>query len=58
MYKQLSLPLPDEIVIHCFFGCKHIVRSTDPQKAHDLMEQHYTEKHSRQIDRIVGRSGR
>lgn len=51
---QLSLPfVNDIIVVHCFFRCKRIVRSADPQQAHDLMERHYAEKHSDQIDRIV-----
>jgi hypothetical protein len=59
---QLSLPFADEevITIHCFFRCRHVVQSVDLshwaiQTAHDLMEQHYTEKHSHQIDLIVAR---
>ncbi len=52
---QLSLPL-EVIDVHCFFGCPYIACSSDPQEAHNLMEHHYTEKHSQQIDRIVGRT--
>jgi len=43
------------ITVHCFFGCPYVAQSVDPQPAHDLMEQHYTEKHAKQIDRIVAR---
>lgn len=51
---QLSLPFAhDLIVVHCFFRCKHIEQSADPQQAHDMMERHYAEKHSAQIDKIV-----
>jgi len=53
---QLSLPFAhDVIVVHCFFGCKQVAQSADPQQAHDMMEHHYAEKHSIQIDKIVGR---
>ncbi len=31
-----------------------VTQSMDPQEAHDLMEQHYAERHSQQIDRICG----
>jgi hypothetical protein len=52
---QLPLPLDGEIwSVHCFFNCPYVARSTDPQAAHDLMERHYTEKHSQQIARIIG----
>ena len=62
MIEQLHLPLANEevITVHCFFTtwggihtCSHVVRSEDPQMAHDLMEQHYAEKHMQQINRVV-----
>jgi hypothetical protein len=60
--KQLPLPLfndipvrrVDEITVHCFFRCGHVVRSVDPHAAHQLMERHYDERHTQQINRIVG----
>ena len=56
--EQMRLPLANEvIVVHCFFKCAHVVQSADPQTAHDLMERHYADKHSRQIDRIVMKYG-
>jgi hypothetical protein len=54
--EQLALPFDGEIfVVHCFFGCGYVTQSIGPQEAHDLMEQHYAEKHAHQIDRIVAR---
>lgn len=50
--QQLPLPL-EEIVIHCFFGCKHIVQATCPLEAHALMEQHYEVRHAHQIQRAI-----
>jgi hypothetical protein len=53
---QLPMSFAGEvIVIHCFFrSCAHVTQSANPQEAHDLMERHYTDKHTRQIERIVG----
>lgn len=53
---QLLLPLAPEIIdVHCFFRCKYVARSSDPQQAHDLMEKHYAEKHSHQIEQAIRR---
>lgn len=55
MSEYRQLPLMEEITVHCFFHpCPHIVRSTDPEEAHALMEKHYTAKHTQQIERITG----
>lgn len=32
------------IVVHCF-TCPYTVESTDPNEAHDRMEEHYATKH-------------
>lgn len=54
--EQLQLPFDEPVfAVHCFFHCGHVVRSTDPQEAGRLMERHYEQRHSRQIDRIVQR---
>ena len=53
---QLTLPGAGVFTIHCFFGyCSHVAESADCQEAHDLMEQHYTELHQREIDLICYR---
>ena len=41
------------IEVHCFFGCPYVAESVEPQEAHDLMEQHYTQVHAWQIERII-----
>lgn len=52
---QLALPLEAQLItVHCFFRkCPHVAQSVNPQEAHDLMEKHYQEKHSQQIEQIV-----
>lgn len=52
--QQLAFddPVP-EIAVHCFFDCGHLVRGTDPQDVHDVMERHYGERHRRVIAEIV-----
>ncbi len=52
--QQLPLLL-EECTVHCFFHCPYVARSADPQEAHDLMERHYTEKYTKQIEQIVAR---
>lgn len=34
-----------EVTVHCALGCGWLVVDTDPQYAHDAMEQHYAERH-------------
>lgn len=41
----MSARLFDLITVHCF-ACPHTVEGTSPDEAHDLMEAHYSEKHS------------
>ncbi len=56
--EQMTLITDEPITVHCFFRCKYIAQSADPQTAHDLMERHYAEKHAQQIDRIIARYNR
>lgn len=44
MTDQLTLDL-QLIRVHCF-TCPHTVESTDPDVAHDLMEDHYATDHA------------
>lgn len=42
--------------VHCFFGwCRHVVRATSAQSAHDAMEEHYRVEHQAEILRIAPR---
>ncbi len=47
--------LIDLYTVHCFLhmrGCEHTVRSTNPQDAHDRMEEHYATAHRAWLDSI------
>jgi hypothetical protein len=49
----MSGALFDLIAVHCCW-CAHVVRSVDPQTAHDGMEAHYATDHRMIIDSLVG----
>lgn len=55
---QLVFPVEEAPVytVHCFWSprCSHVVRESDPQIAHDGMEQHYSEQHRADINRAIG----
>lgn len=51
MDNQLALDLA-LIRVHCF-ACPHVVEATDPQTAHDLMEDHYRADHAALIRRLA-----
>lgn len=55
-----QLPLIETFTVHCFFyaRCKHVVKSHDPEEAHRLMEQHYTDSHAAQIAAFTGSTTR
>lgn len=42
------------LVVHCFFGCGHVVRGLDPRENHAAMEAHYAARHQAQIGAIIG----
>lgn len=46
-------PLVPVIAVHCFFQCGHVVRSFEPEPAHDQMESHYQEKHADDIADVL-----
>jgi hypothetical protein len=48
------LPEPVVVAVHCFFGCPHVVRSTDSGDAHRGMEEHYLHEHVAEIRAAVG----
>jgi hypothetical protein len=43
--------------VHCFFHCGHVVREADPDTASAAMEQHYSDRHTTDIDRALGLIG-
>lgn len=45
----------DQVVVHCFFvgTCRHTVEATDPDRAHAIMEEHYTERHRADLARLA-----
>jgi hypothetical protein len=43
----------DQVAVHCFFRCAHVVRDVTPEAAHASMESHYTQSHRRQLDALV-----
>lgn len=59
--EQLQFPYSElenqNFEVHCFFGCSYVASSPDTHIAHDRMERHYTQRHSRQIERIIARYG-
>lgn len=42
--RQPSL-FEEEVAVHCFFDCPHVVRDSDPGAAHAAMEAHYQAEH-------------
>jgi hypothetical protein len=39
--------------VHCFFNCGHVVREADPDTAAAVMEQHYSDAHDADIQRVL-----
>jgi hypothetical protein len=53
-YQGSMFPLPEPkpvaVTVHCFWAwCPTIATATDPQVAHDLMEQHYRTAHPTEL---------
>jgi hypothetical protein len=44
--------LPAAFAVHCF-TCPKVIRSFSSADAHDLMEQHYRDKHAALIHRLT-----
>lgn len=39
----------DQVTVHCFYNCGHVVRDATPQAAHDAMEAHYRAGHREDV---------